>query len=136
MGDVSKWGLSLSITIYGLLHFITYFYENTFLLGVLSLAGAGILLFSTIIFSVKKLKLPLGLVVVGFFVLFIADTPFLSGVQHGLLQMRNVIGLLIIVPLISWVLREEPYMEAIVGYGNNLLNTSRRFYLGVISFTQ
>lgn len=64
MEDISKSGLSLSITIYGLLHFITYFYENTFLLGILSIAGAGILLFSVMIFTVKKLKMPLGLVVV------------------------------------------------------------------------
>lgn len=50
--------------------------------------------------------------------------------------MRNMVGLLIIVPLISWVLREEPYMEAVISFGNRILNTSRKFYFGIISFTQ
>src|SRR5699024_4098002 len=36
----------------------------------------------------------------------------------------------------SDLLREKPYMEAIMSFGQNVLNTSRKFYLGMISFTQ
>lgn len=136
MKDFARWGLSLSITIYGLVHFVTYFYEQSFLLLILSISGFGILFFSAIQLSVKKLKVPFALVVVGLAVLIGSGTPILEGLQYGLLQMRNMVGLLIVVPLISWVLREESYMEAIVGFGNKLLNTSRKFYFGAISFTQ
>lgn len=136
MKPFAKYGLSLSITLYGLLHFITYFYQNSFLLGILSLTGIGILFFTTIIKSAKKLKIPLILLVVGIIILLFSRTSLMEGFQYGFLQMRNMVGLLVVVPMISWVLREEPYMEAIIGLGNKLLNTSRRFYLGVISFTQ
>lgn len=136
MKDFAKWGLRISITTYGLLHFFTSLYEQPLLLTVLSISGFCILFFSAIILSLKKLKVPLALLGVGFAVLITSGTPILEGLHYGFLQMRNMVGLLIVVPLISWVLREEPYMEAIVGFGHKLLNTSRKFYFGVISFTQ
>lgn len=129
-------GLSISIVLYGVLHFITYFYPSIYLLAILSASGAGIMLFSVLLLSVKKLKMPLGLLLIGMMILIISDTPILNGLKNGFLEMRNMVGLLILVPLISWVLREEPYMEAIISYGNKLLNTSRKFYFGMISFVQ
>ncbi|RDW17532.1 hypothetical protein CWR48_13480 [Oceanobacillus arenosus] len=136
MRAFASWGLSLSIATYGLLHFITYFYTHSYLLSILSISGIGIMAFSIIILSVKKLKMPLSLLIVGFAVLYYSGTPIMEGIHKGFLEMRNMVGLLIVVPLISWVLREEPYIEAIVGYGNKLLITSRKFYFGIISFTQ
>ncbi|MCF3944360.1 hypothetical protein [Oceanobacillus alkalisoli] len=136
MKGLAQWGLSLSIVLYGVLHFYTYFHPHAFLLQLLSISGAGIVICGAILLSVKNLKMPLGLLLFGIFILIYSDISLLEGILHGLRQMRNMIGLLILVPLISWVLREEPYMEAIVSYGNKLLNTSRRFYLGAISFTQ
>src|SRR5699024_2272646 len=116
-------------------HFLTYFYEQPLLLVILSVSGLGILVFSALILSVQKMKVPLGLLAVGMIVLITSGTPLMDGMYYGFLQMRNMVGLLIVVPLIAWVLGEEPYMEAIVGFGNKLLNTSRKFYLGAISFT-
>lgn len=136
MKALAKWGLSLSITLYGLLHFITYFYQNRSLLFLLSISGISMMIFAVIILSVKRMKMPLALVSIGMIILMYSDTSLGSGIMSGFLQMRNMIGLLILVPLISWVLREEPYMEAIVSLGNKFLNTSRRFYLGTISFVQ
>lgn len=136
MKNVTKWGLSASIIIYGVLHFITYFYEQPLLIVILSLAGVGIFLFSVGYVSPSKLKVPLALLAVGLVVLLTSGTPIIQGLYFGFLQMRNMVGLLIVVPLIAWVLGEEPYMESIVGFGNKLLNTSRKFYLGAISLTQ
>jgi len=55
---------------------------------------------------------------------------------NGLAQMRNLIGLLLIVPMISWVLKEEPYIEEIMSFFHNLLNKSQRFYFGMMAMTQ
>lgn len=129
-------GLSLSIVLYGMLHFITYFYPNRTVLTVLSISGIGILLFAALILSPKKLKMPLSLLIIGLLILIYSDASLLDGLKDGFLEMRNMIGLLILVPLISWVLQEEPYMESIISLGNKLLNTSRKFYLGMISFVQ
>ncbi|WP_256204222.1 hypothetical protein [Planococcus faecalis] len=50
--------------------------------------------------------------------------------------MRNLIGLLLIVPMISWVLKEEPYIEEIMSYAHNFLNKSQKFYFGLMAMTQ
>jgi hypothetical protein len=134
--NIAQRGLSLAIVLYGLLHFISYFYPKEILLTLLSFLGVGIFLFAIIFLSVKKLKLPLALLVIGLLILMGSDTSVVNGLTDGFLEMRNMVGLLILVPLISWVLQEEPYMESIVSLGNKLLNTSRKFYLGMISFVQ
>ncbi len=54
----------------------------------------------------------------------------------GFVQMRELIGLLLIVPMISWVLKEEPYIEEIMSFFHNLLNKSQRFYFGMTAMTQ
>ncbi|WP_100012816.1 hypothetical protein [Lentibacillus sediminis] len=136
MHTIAKRGLSLSITFYAVLHFITYFYEHSMLLHFLAVFGMGIFLFAILSRTIQKMKLPFGLFLVGFIILIFSETSVIEGLENGFLHMRNMIGLLVIVPMISWVLREEPYMEAIIGLGNKLLNTSRKFYFGVVSFTQ
>ncbi|WP_067726114.1 hypothetical protein [Oceanobacillus damuensis] len=136
MKKVIQWGLTLSITLFTILHFYTYFNEHDILLTSLSISGMGIFVFTVIIYTPPKIKMPLGLFMVGVVILVFSDTSLTQGVLNGFLQMRNMIGLLVIVPMISWVLREEPYLEAIMGFGHRLLNTSRKFYFGIISFTQ
>lgn len=136
MKTIVNVGLSFSIVIYGLLHFVTYFYPNPFLLDMLSLSGLSMFVFGVAVLSFKRLRLPLALLFIGIIILIFSDTTFLDGVKNGFRQMRNMVGLLILVPLISWVLREEPYIEAVISYGNKLLNTSRKFYFGMISFVQ
>lgn len=37
---------------------------------------------------------------------------------------------------ISWVLREEPYIEDIMAYFHRFITSSQRFYFGIASFTQ
>src|SRR5699024_3019913 len=61
---------------------------------------------------------------------------FFVGLLQGVLQMRNVIGLLIVIPLISWVLQEEPYIEDIISLFHKLINSSRKFYFTLMSLTQ
>lgn len=136
MHSFAKWGLSFSIIFYGILHFLTYFYKNPILIDLLAVFGGGIMFFAAWNRSMKKLKLPLVLMSIGIVILFYSDTSIMEGIKYGFLQMRNLVGLLILVPLISWVLQEEPYMEAVISYGNRLLDTSRKFYLGTISFVQ
>lgn len=131
-----KWGLSLAIVMYAALHFITYFYENGFLLLVLMSAGLAVFLFAVLNEKIRRFKLPLLLFFSAVFIFLASDTAWLYGLTGGLLQMRDVIGLLVVVPMISWVLKEEFYMEAIVAVGHKLLDSSRKFYAGMVSFTQ
>ncbi|WP_249870399.1 hypothetical protein [Oceanobacillus saliphilus] len=136
MKKVNQWGLTLSIIIFTILHFYTYFNANDSLLTLLSISGMGIFVFTVITYTPPKIKMPFGLFIVGIVILLFSDTSITQGILNGFLQMRNMIGLLVIVPMISWVLREESYLESIMGFGHRLLNTSRKFYFGMISFTQ
>ncbi|WP_245843900.1 hypothetical protein [Oceanobacillus rekensis] len=136
MKKVIQWGLTISIIIFTILHFYTYFNEHELLLNLLSISGMGIFLFAVVIYTPAKIKMPLGLFIVGIIIFVFSDSSLTQGLMSGFLQMRNMIGLLIIVPMISWVLREEAYLEAIMGLGHQFLNTSRKFYFGIISFTQ
>lgn len=136
MGNFYKWGLRAAIISFTLLHFFTYFYENSILLYLLAISGFFIFLFAAITFPIKQFLVPLFLFFIGIVALFISDTSFLEGFLNGFLQMRTMIGLLVIVPMISWVLREEPYIESMMSFVHRMLNTSRKLYFGIISFTQ
>lgn len=130
------WGLRISIALYALLHLITFFIHNEFLLLFLSFSGIFFIIFTSLSRPLKTFKLPILMLVSGITVLFLSGTPLIEGILNGMLQMRNVIGLLIIIPLISWVLSEEPYIEDIMALFHKVLNTSRKFYFMLVSFTQ
>lgn len=131
-----SWGLRTVILMYAILHFLTYFYGNPYLLIILSVSGFFIITFATISFGVQRFKLPLTLFFIGATILFFSDAPFMSGFLIGIRQMRDIVGFIVIIPIISWVLRERPYIEAIMSLGHKLLNTSRKLYFGIASFTQ
>ncbi|WP_010647932.1 hypothetical protein [Oceanobacillus massiliensis] len=136
MKKVVQWGLPISIITFTVLHFVTYFNGNEFLLDLLSISGMGILLFAVILYTPPKIKMPFGLFIAGLLIITFSDSHLMEGLMDGFREMRNMIGLLVTVPMISWVLREEPFLEAIMGFGHRFLNTSRKFYFGMISFTQ
>ncbi|WP_077213515.1 hypothetical protein [Bacillus dakarensis] len=136
MKKITSWGLRASIFIYSILHFITYFYENSFLLLILSISGLFLFLFAFFTFPFKRFKLPFFLFLIGSFILIFSGSPILEGFLNALLQMRQIIGLLVIVPIVSWVLREETYIEAIMSFAHKMLDTSRKMYFGMVSFTQ
>ncbi|WP_163969719.1 hypothetical protein [Oceanobacillus halotolerans] len=129
-------GLTIAIIIYALLHFVTAFVPLNLLTNLLSITGFGLILLACIHFTARRFKLPIMLFLIGFLTfIFSGGTP-IDGLLHGFLQMRNVIGLLVIVPMISWVLREEPYIDAILSFAHNMIDSSRKLYVGMISFTQ
>ncbi|MFC4559037.1 hypothetical protein ACFO3D_12625 [Virgibacillus kekensis] len=127
--------LRLAIFIYALLHFFTYFYPSEPLAYVQALSGMVLLVLSAIRLGIKRFKLPLFLFSTGITTLLLSGAPLLPGLSDGLRQMSSIIGLLIMVPIIGRVLHEEPYIEEIIGLAHRLLDTSRKFYFGMISFT-
>lgn len=126
----------ISSSVYALLHFITYFYESAWLTLILSVLGVFMLLSAAFLLPLKKIQLQLFLVIAALAVLFFTSDSFLGDLILGLQQMRNLIGLLLIVPMISWVLKEEPYIEEIMSYAHNFLNKSQKFYFGLMAMTQ
>ncbi|WP_010529755.1 hypothetical protein [Lentibacillus jeotgali] len=134
--SVTTKALRFVIFLYALLYFITYFLEIELLMGLHAILGLFMLLLAVIQLKIHRFKLPLFLFLTGLAVMLLfADGSFFENMQSGLLQMSNIIGLLAVVPMISWVLRSEPYIEEIIGFAHNFLDTSRKFYTGVMFFT-
>ncbi|MGM8365814.1 hypothetical protein ACLIBG_10095 [Virgibacillus sp. W0181] len=136
MKRLITWGLRLSIGIFAVLHFFTSIIETELLEYILSISGLLLLVIAGLKHTVLKFKIPFFISLSGVLIIIFANGPIIEGIMHGILEMRSIIGLLIIVPLISWVLQEEPYVEDIMAFFHKLLNTSRKFYFGLVAFTQ
>lgn len=136
MKGIAAKGFTFSVSVYALLHFITYFFYNDAMFNMLSVLGLLTLVFAFMLLSFKKLQLPIFLTTIAVAVLIYTGGSLVDDLAAGFLQMRSLISLLLIVPIISWVLNEEPYIDEIMSYGHNLLNESRKFYLGVTGMTQ
>lgn len=136
MRALAKKGFTLSVLIYAILHFIHYFYANSWTEVLLPIAGFLSLLFAFGVLPLRKLQLQTFLTVTAIGVLAATSQNFWQDLASALVQMKSLIALLLIVPMISWVLREEPYIEEIMSFGNKWLNKSQTFYAGLMGMTQ
>lgn len=128
--------LRISILAYAVLHFTTVFWENLFLEKVLALFGVSLFILAIIYLGIRKFKLPLFILTLGITILIFSQNNLLEGIENGMRQMRGIVGFLIIMPLISSVLREEPYIEDIMALFSKFIDTSKRFYASIVAFTQ
>src|SRR5699024_10781704 len=136
MKNIVTWGLRISILTFFILHSFTSFFSFPILLYILSVSGILIFIFTFCTISLNKFKLPLFILISGIIILINSEAYSLNGVFEGIIQMRNVIGLLIVIPLISWVLQEEPYIEDLISVFHKLVNSSAKFYITLMSLTQ
>ncbi|OZU88051.1 hypothetical protein CIL03_13025 [Virgibacillus indicus] len=136
MQTIENWGLRISIVLYTLLHFISYYYPNKYPIIALMAAGFVIFVFAVGKRRILRIKMPFGLFLAGTIIFISSGHSLTDGLFNGFLEMRNIIGLLVVIPMISWVLREEPYIESVMSFAHHLLDTSRKFYFGMIFFTQ
>lgn len=130
--------ISLRITIlgYALIHFVTVFWNYFWLEQLLSLFGIGMFVLAIFYLSARNFKLPLTILLTGISIFLYSHTSIMEGFYYGMRQMRGIIGLLIVMPLISSILREEPYIEDIMALFYKLINTSKKFYFSIVAFTQ
>ncbi|GAA0441771.1 hypothetical protein GT022_08170 [Agaribacter marinus] len=101
MQSVITWGLRISIVSYTFLHLVTYFFEKRLLLYALACCGLFILIFASLSKTLRQFKLPFFLFITGFIILLFSKVSIGEGLYSGLLQMRSIVGLLVIVPMIS-----------------------------------
>lgn len=128
--------LRISTLAYAVLHFTTVFWENLFLEKVLALFGVSLFILAFIYLGIRKFKLPLFILTLGITILIFSQNNLIEGIENGMRQMRGIVGFLIIMPLISSVLREEPYIEDIMALFSKFIDTSKRFYASIVAFTQ
>lgn len=128
--------LQMTILGYAFFHFITVFWKYPPLEQLLSTFGFAMFILAIFHVSIRKFKLPFVLLIIGTSILLYSGTDLMTGISNGMRQMRGIVGLLIVMPLIGTVLREEPYIEDIMALFHRFINTSKRFYFSIVAFTQ
>src|SRR5690625_2085493 len=103
---------------------------------MLPLFGLAIILFCLFSRPLTKFILPLFILFISIMILLFSGTHIINGLISGMTEMRNVIGLLVVIPLISSALQEEPYIENLMGVFHDFINTSKKFYFTLVSLTQ
>lgn len=133
---MSAYGLSISIILYTLSHILMTFNEQPVLLHILSYSGIAIIIFAIFSISTVKLRFPLFILLLAIIILLFAQSNPIKGLLLGVREMRNIVGLLAVIPLIKWVLQEENYVEDMMSAFHKFINTSKKFYLSLVSLTQ
>lgn len=129
-------GFTISIGSYAILHFLLFFYHIETIRTALSLLGFFSIVFAFIYLKRTQLFVPIFLIIMSFVIDLISGSSIVHETSNGLLQMRSLVGLLFVVPMIGWVLKEEPYIDHIMFAARHLFRTSRRFYFGMMLMTQ
>src|SRR5690625_1605221 len=114
--------LRISVITYAILHFTTISFDSYTLKLLLSIAGGSMFLFTLFYLSPRNFKIPIFILSTGILVLIISNNDVIGGIQSGFLLMREMVGLLIVIPLLGWVLREEPYVEDIMALFFQFIN--------------
>ncbi|RWZ54502.1 hypothetical protein EQV77_14620 [Halobacillus fulvus] len=136
MVQIAKRGYTLFISLYVIMHFIVYFNGGESLPAVLSLLGLVAFFTGYFFLPVKQASISLLLFIIALIIHFTAGTSLVEASVSGFTVMSGLIALLLIVPVISWVLEEKPYIQSVINFAQNLLNTSRKFYFGMMMITQ
>ncbi|MDG5473185.1 hypothetical protein P6709_15635 [Jeotgalibacillus sp. ET6] len=136
MNQFAKRGYTLLISLYVIMHFIVSFIQDESLVTILSLLGLAAFIIGYFFLPVKQASISLLLFGIAIIIHLSADTSLVQSGVSGFTVMSGLIALLLIVPSISWVLEEKPYIESVIHFAQKLLNTSRKFYFGMLMITQ
>lgn len=136
MVQISKKGYTFFISLYVIMHFIVYFTGGEVLSTILSLFGLTAFLLGYFFLPMKQASISLLLLLIALVVHASAGNSLIEGIISGFTVMSGLIAILLIVPIISWVFEEKPYIESVINFAQSLLNTSRKFYFGMMVITQ
>ncbi|KIL51696.1 hypothetical protein KP77_12080 [Jeotgalibacillus alimentarius] len=136
MKETAKRGYTLFILLYVIMHFIVSLTQADSLSTPLSLFGLAAFATGYFFLPVKQASISLFLLVIAITIHLTSGTSLIESSVSGFTVMSGLIALLLIVPVISWVLEEKPYIESVIHFAQRLLNTSRKFYFGMMMITQ
>lgn len=137
MRQFIHWALVSSIFLFGLTSFANAYLPFFDQEQLTSFFGLCMFIFALIHLPVRKKMLPFSIVLLAVLIqLIYMEEPLAQVLWDGLRRMESLIALLIVVPMVGWILAEEPYIEALVAFFSKALYTSKRFYLWVMSITQ
>lgn len=103
----------------------------------LSLIGLITLLCGLLTLTLRQAALPLVIIAAALSISILhSGAAGLTLVWDGFREMRGMVTVILIVPMISWALRTEPYIQYLILYWSRFLNTSVKFYSGIMLIAQ
>ncbi|PPA69126.1 hypothetical protein [Jeotgalibacillus proteolyticus] len=136
MKQFAKRGYTLFICLYIFMYFFFSFTQGEAIAPSLSLIGMAAFILGYFFLPIKQASVSILLFSIGVIIHLVSGTSLIDSGISGFTVMSGLIALLLIVPVISWVLEEKPYIESVIHYAQRLLNTSRKFYFGMLMITQ
>lgn len=137
MKKVALAGFVTSLCLFVAAHYIELIFGGYWLLTVLSMTGAMALVFAVFLIPIGNIIVPAFLIMLAGIIGYLEfDGDWFGTIFIGIRQMRSIIVLLLIVPIVGWVLKEEPYAEELMFFSRKWLISSGRFFAGTIFLGQ
>lgn len=137
MRKIASAGFILSLSLFSLFHFIELLYSSAFITAALSCFGICSLFFTLILLPWRVLLPPLLMLTAALLIMITsAEVEPALFFWEGARQMRALLVMLLLIPMVSWVLQQENYIGALTGFFQKQLQTSKRFYFGILTTTQ
>jgi len=125
------------ISFYVLIHYVLLLINNGRLLALLSIVGIAALFFGLLLLKGKAAILPLFLIFLAVVISIGNDgITFFDLLWEGSRTMRSLIAMLLIVPIVGWVLKQENYVEDSIILLKRRLTNSKTFYFMLMFMTQ
>lgn len=127
--------------VFAVCYVVTNYAEATWpspsLSHVLSLFGLLALICGLLSLTLRQALLPLAIIAASLSVGTLHSG--LAGIGmawQGFTVMRGMVTVILVVPMISWALKSEPYIQYLILHWSRLLNTSVKFYSAVMIVAQ
>ncbi len=131
------WGFTAAITVYVIAHFVSLIWENPLFLGILSISGIAGLAFALILLSARAVILPAFLIILAVGISFTDPQIGLAQlIWEGARGMRSLIPMVMIIPIVGWVLKQENYVEDTILLLKKRLTNGKAFYFVQMFITQ
>lgn len=135
MKQVASRGFTLCVCLYIVGHYTELAVSSA---GVLmSVCGVAAMACALIYIKWSKVAVPAALLAIAGLVGLLAyGADWWDMIWTGIREMSELVVMLTIIPIVGWVLREEPYVEQLMLAARRSLLSGKRFYAGVMWMTQ
>lgn len=135
--NVMKQGFTIAAIVYVVTHFLALLWEHPILNYILSVSGLFALVFALLNLKARATILPLFLIGSALTIsIFDVNTAVHSVLLEGTRAMRSLISMLLVIPIVGWVLKQENYVEDTLILLKRQLKNSKVLYFVLISLTQ
>lgn len=130
------WGFTVAVSLFVTTHFVSLSIESEFLFQLFTVLGLCTLFFALVLLRGKAAVLPLFLLSFAIVVSLVSDISIPVVFWEGATLMKALVAMMVIIPVVGWVLKQENYVEDTIILLKKWLTSSKPFYFVLIFVTQ